>query len=174
MQMSNRAADRSISPVQRSLLSILLLLALGAACPSTNTNGPSADPAARPKELGTVLISVPGRTLRVTAEVVRSSKEQTRGLMYRKQLGAYHGMLFIYPDDDEHTFWMKNTYIPLDMIFIDAAMKVVGSVQNAEPLTLTTRTVGQPSRYILEVNGGFVQRHGVKPGAAITFEGIAK
>jgi uncharacterized membrane protein (UPF0127 family) len=67
---------------------------------------------------------------------------------------------------------MRNTLIPLDMLFIDHAMNVVGIVENAEPLTESLRTVGKPSLYVLEVNGGWAKSHAVTAGAKVRFENL--
>jgi hypothetical protein len=67
---------------------------------------------------------------------------------------------------------MQNTYIPLDMIFIDEKLRVVGVVENAAPLTTESRKVATPSRFVLEVNGGFSKQNGVGPGTRALFEAI--
>jgi hypothetical protein len=72
----------------------------------------------------------------------------------------------------EHPFWMKNTVLPLDMIYLGEDKKIVGIVKDAVPFTTTSRTVGVPSRYVLEVNAGFSEKHGVKTGDEATFENI--
>ncbi len=119
---------------------------------------------------GVVTFTAAGTTLRVNVEIVSSPKDRARGLMYRKKLPEMSGMLFIFPTQDVQTFWMHNTYISLDMIFIeDKTMKVVGVVENAEPMTDTTRDVGRPSRYVVEVNAGFAKRHGITVGATMSF-----
>ena len=92
--------------------------------------------------------------------------------MHRTSLADDAGMLFVFPETDEHSFWMKNTLIPLDMIFIDEDRVVVGVVAGAEPLTLEPRSAGV-SRFVLEVNGGWAARHGVAVGDRVTFENVA-
>jgi uncharacterized membrane protein (UPF0127 family) len=109
----------------------------------------------------------------VTVEVVSTPAQQAVGLMYRKELGATAGMLFVFDATTEHSFWMKNTILPLDMIFLGDDRKIVGIVKDAVPFTTTSRSVGKPSRYVLEVNAGFSEKHGVKPGDQATFENVA-
>lgn len=124
---------------------------------------------------GVVTFSAAGKTLRVRVEVVRTADGLARGLMYRKQLPQMAGMLFIFPTTTIQTFWMKNTYIPLDMIFVDdATMKVVGVVENAEPMTTTQRSVDTESRYVVEVNAGFAKRHKITVGTPMTYEELEK
>ncbi len=119
-----------------------------------------------------VILETQGRTLRVAVEVVRTPKERERGLMFRRELPEFQGMLFIFERQEPQSFWMKNTYLPLDMIFINEAMRVVGIVKNAEPLTTTSRKVDEPSRYVLEVIGGFADRNRVEAGTRVVFEGL--
>jgi len=85
-------------------------------------------------------------------------------------LGLY--MLFLYQNEDIRHFWMRNTLIPLDMIFISADLRVVGIVENAEPQTETIRQVPQPSQYVLEVNGGYAAAHGIAAGTPVEFRDI--
>ena len=91
--------------------------------------------------------------------------------MHRKELGPMSGMIFVFDRDEDHAFWMKNTLISLDMIFIDRDEKIVGIVHEAVPLSLAQRSVGIPSRYVLEVQGGWAKKHGIKTGQAISFRG---
>jgi uncharacterized protein len=152
---------------------VLLLVAL-AACrappaPADRPGGPDAAPA--PARV--VLESPSGRVSAVAVEVVRSEAEQARGLMFREKLGPDEGMLFVFQESTDHAFWMKNTLLPLDMIFIDERREVAGVVERATPLSTEPRSVGRPSRFVLEVNGGFAAAHGVRVGDRVRFEGDA-
>ncbi|MGA7123215.1 MAG: DUF192 domain-containing protein [Polyangiaceae bacterium] len=100
----------------------------------------------------------------VDAEFVRSPHDTARGLMYRTSLREDSGMLFDLGLRDDHKFWMHNTCIPLDLIYVDEDGLVVGIVENAPTLNDDARGVGCPSRYVLEVNAGWSRRHGVKAG----------
>jgi uncharacterized membrane protein (UPF0127 family) len=115
-----------------------------------------------------------GIHLPVMVELARDDAERTRGLMNRRQLAAEAGMLFLFAENAPRAFWMKNTLIPLDMIFIDDGGRVVGVVEGAEPLTTSPRDPGVPSRYVLEVNGGWAARHGVRPGDRVRFENVPR
>jgi uncharacterized membrane protein (UPF0127 family) len=81
-------------------------------------------------------------------------------------------MLFLFDETAEHAFWMKNTLIPLDMIFIGDDGRVVGVVSRTTPGSLEPRSAGGPSRFVLEVNGGWAAAHGVAPGDPVRFVGI--
>lgn len=113
-----------------------------------------------------------GSKAAVLVEVVRTPETIQRGLMYRKQMDRDHGMLFLMPEEEVQSFWMRNTYIPLDMIFVDSDKVVVGVVENARPLTDTSRTVGKPSIYVIEVNAGWAADHGVGAGTRVRFKNI--
>jgi uncharacterized membrane protein (UPF0127 family) len=100
----------------------------------------------------------------VDAELVRNEHDTTRGLMYRKSLDEERGMLFDLRVRDDHKFWMHNTCIPLDLLYVDEDGLIVGIVENAPTLDDETRGVDCPSRWVLEVNAGWARRHGVKAG----------
>jgi uncharacterized membrane protein (UPF0127 family) len=100
----------------------------------------------------------------VDAELVTTEHDEERGLMYRRSMPDDHGMLFDLHTRSDHQFWMHNTCIPLDMVFVDVDGLVVGIVENAPTLDDSPRGVGCPSRYVLEVNAGWTRKHGVKAG----------
>jgi uncharacterized protein len=108
----------------------------------------------------------------VLVELARTPGQRTFGLMYRGHLDENAGMLFIFPAAEPLKFWMKHTEIPLDMIFADPSGVVVGIVANATPYS--ERAVGPetPALYVLEVNGGFCARHGVRAGDKMSFVGF--
>ncbi|MFE8596856.1 DUF192 domain-containing protein [Archangium violaceum] len=113
-----------------------------------------------------------GGVHRVDVEVAATPEARTRGLMWRQELPAGQGMLFIFPEEEVQSFWMRNTLIPLDMLFIDSAGKIVGIVENAQPRTLTSRSVGLPGRYVLEVPGGWSRASGIARGGTVRFQGL--
>jgi len=94
------------------------------------------------------------------------------GLQYRHELAAGRGMIFLFPAEAPQTFWMKNTPIPLDMIFIDHDRKIVGIVEQTTPFSLEPRSVGVPSQFVLEINGGLAKRYGIQAGDRVRFDGI--
>lgn len=106
------------------------------------------------------LVGPTDRSVRVYVEVADTPELRERGLMYRTELDADKGMIFLWAAADIHAFWMKNTYIPLDMMFIHKH-NVVGIVENAEPQTETPRFVDAPSDAVLEVPAGTAARHGI-------------
>ena len=108
----------------------------------------------------------------VRVEVARTPEQTQRGLMFRERLDADAGMVFLFENDDDHTFWMKNTPLPLDMIFITRDLAVAGVVENTTPFSTQTRSCGQQSRYVLEVNAGFAAQHGITAGTKVTFVNV--
>jgi uncharacterized membrane protein (UPF0127 family) len=151
-----------------------------AAAPSSAPVVEVQDPAAQnykgpPLPIGHVVLrDAYGNAHRVEVEVAADGISRQRGLMWRASLVEGKGMLFIFPGgDQEHSFWMRNTLIPLDMVFINAEKQVVGVVVNAEPQSLVSRTVGKPSTYVLEVPGGWCDAKGIQAGAKVELEGIS-
>jgi uncharacterized membrane protein (UPF0127 family) len=119
-----------------------------------------------------VTIETKGGPRRVTVEVANTDATRTRGLMYRDRLPDGRGMLFAFDVERDHSFWMKNTLIPLDMIFIGSDGRVVGVHANATPYSLTPIAVGRPSRWVLEVAGGWAERAGVAAGDRVDLSAI--
>mgnify|MGYP001181125145 CR=1 FL=1 len=89
--------------------------------------------------------------------------------MFRQSLEEDHGMLFSYNDDGIRNMWMKNTYIPLDVIFLDENYKVLGYVQNTKPLSLKNISINEHSRYVVEVNAGTVEKYNIRENEYLKF-----
>ena len=119
------------------------------------------------------LVAPDGKQLaEVAVEVANTPSQRETGLMYRNHLDEDAGMIFVFRTPDDLAFWMKNTEIPLDMIFADANGRIIGIVKNAEPYTETPRRVDGESEYVLEVNGGYADRHHIVPGDRMVFGGF--
>jgi len=108
----------------------------------------------------------------VRVELATTPAERELGLMYRHHLDADAGMLFIFPTQDHVSFWMRNTEIPLDMIFADSSGRIVGIVVNAVPYSEDSLGPNADSQYVLEVNGGFCAAHHVATGDRMRFIGF--
>lgn len=109
----------------------------------------------------------------VEVEVAATPAMRERGMMWRTSLAEGKGMLFLFPRDQVHSFWMMNTLIPLDMIFLGADGTVRGIIESAEPRTTTPRSIGLPARHVLEVPGGWSRRIGLRVGARAELVGIS-
>lgn len=155
-------------------LAMTLAMGCGAAA-SARPAGPAAErpPRAEARTApAVVLVPEASAPVRVRVEVARTEPARERGLMYRRHLDDDAGMLFVFDRMEHQSFWMENTYIPLDMIFIDDRLRVVGVVEDAEPLTRDAREVEGDSQYVLEVRAGFARRHGIGPGTEVRFENV--
>lgn len=108
----------------------------------------------------------------VEAEVALNRDARTRGLMWRRSLEEGRGMIFFFPVEQPISFWMKNTLISLDMIFITGGRKVAGCVERAEPRTESPQTVGRAAQYVLEVPAGWCAKMGIAPGRDVVIEGV--
>ena len=109
----------------------------------------------------------------VAVEVANTGTQRELGLMYRKHLDENAGMIFVFPDAAPQNFWMHNTPISLDMIFADAAGRVLGIVANAQPFSDQPLGVAGDSEYVLEVNGGFCAKNRIRAGDRLDFSGFS-
>lgn len=118
------------------------------------------------------IIKKDGSTVKVQVEVARKPAERNLGLMYRKSLGKNKGMLFMFNEEKKQNFIMKNTYIPLDIIFISKDLRIEGWVENATPLSQQQYAIDKPSQHVLEVNAFFCRDHGIATGDKVRFKDI--
>jgi uncharacterized protein len=108
-----------------------------------------------------------GNIVRFTVEVARTPAEQARGLMFRESMPRSAGMIFVYPGPRRASFWMKNTLIPLDMIFAGPDGTVTHVHENAKPRDETPIDGGDGVLVVLEINGGLARGLGIAPGAVM-------
>lgn len=105
----------------------------------------------------------------IEIEVADNDQLRARGLMYRRTLPENAGMLFIQGMEEMQSFWMKNTYIPLDILFVNANKEIVTIHANTTPLKEWNYASTKPALYVVEVNAGFSGRHGIGTGDRIEF-----
>jgi uncharacterized protein len=120
----------------------------------------------------TIEVRGQGGVTRFTIEVADTNAERSQGLMFRENLPASAGMLFIYDSPRRASFWMKNTLIPLDMIFADKTGTVTRIHENAVPGDQTSIDGGPGVQFVLEINGGLARRLGVVEGSALRHPAI--
>ncbi|MBI3250060.1 MAG: DUF192 domain-containing protein [Deltaproteobacteria bacterium] len=137
-----------------SVLSFLVFLVLSSACASSNL--PQV-----------VVYSASGTPVRVAVEIADTPTKRNFGLMYRRDLSAVQGMLFLFPREEPQSFWMRNTPLPLDIIFISAARTIVSITANTTPFSETPLPSDGPAQFVLEVNAGFCQQHGIAVGGRV-------
>ena len=103
-------------------------------------------------------------------EIADSDYETQTGLMYRTSMEDKEGMLFVFPDEAMHSFYMKNTQFPLDLIFIKGNMKIASFQENAQPLNESSLSSKVPVQYVLEINAGLVAKWGLKIGDSVAYK----
>jgi uncharacterized membrane protein (UPF0127 family) len=152
--------------------------AMAAQSPEAHTASPTAQTGSTPQPqtpaMPKVHLSTPQRDVVVDVEIVSTPAQIEHGLMFREHLPPDQGMLFLMTEERNWPFWMRNTLISLDLIYIARDMTIAGIVENAEPRTDTLREVGKPSLFVLEVNGGFCAAHKIAAGAKVQFEGVPR
>jgi uncharacterized membrane protein (UPF0127 family) len=158
-------------------IALVLLLALGCSNPPAHGGGAApasgAGAATAPQaRSGPRVIFPDGSAIHV--EIANDDDLRAQGLMYRDHLAPQDGMLFFFPSDGFYAFWMKNTRIPLDMIWIDANRRVVDVKFEVPPCRADPCPSYPPkgdARYVLEVAGGVARQHALKAGDLLRFEG---
>ncbi|WP_371410667.1 DUF192 domain-containing protein [Tabrizicola sp. TH137] len=120
----------------------------------------------------TVEVRGPAGMARFTVDVADDGAERAQGLMFRESMPASAGMLFVYEAPQRASFWMKNTLIPLDMIFADETGRVTRVHENAVPHDTTPIDGGDAVRFVLEINGGLAARMGIAAGAELRHPAI--
>jgi uncharacterized membrane protein (UPF0127 family) len=120
----------------------------------------------------TIVVSQGEARAGVRVEVAATLDDRQRGLMFRQELAEDAGMLFLFGREVQTGFWMRNTYVPLDIAYIGADRRVI-EVKQGEPLDESLLTPDGPYLYVLELNAGWFERHGMGPGAVVTLpEGL--
>ena len=102
-------------------------------------------------------------------EIARTPDERSRGLMAWQTIGDDEGMLFVYDAPDDRFFWMRNTFVSLDIIFVSETFQVIHIARKTEPLTETRHWSRGPAQYVVEVAAGFSERHGITTESRITW-----
>jgi uncharacterized protein len=146
------------------VLLLLYFLAL-AGCDGGSAGGEPPDKASA-SDLSIVTIDASGGgEVEVRVEIADDASERARGLMYRTALAENRGMLFVFPNEERLSFWMKNTLIPLSVAFMDSERRIV-DIQDMKPLDddPPSYVSAEPARYALEVNQGFFEERGIEVG----------
>jgi uncharacterized membrane protein (UPF0127 family) len=135
---------------------------------STNTSSGTLDEVF---DRGTLVIAAnDGKQHVFDVYLATTPEQQRRGLMFVRKMPASTGMLFIYEDSDIHSMWMKNTYIPLDMVFARADGSVSSVIHDTQPLSLTPQSSIEPVNYVLELNAGTTRRLNIGRKSHISLE----
>jgi len=145
-----------------TICAVVIIAVVGAALAA----GQNALPLAEFKHSVAVLETGSGR-YPITVEIAETPEQRALGLQYRQTLAEDAGMLFDFRQSQLVAMWMKNTLIPLDMIFLDDAGQIIAIAHNTTPLSLQTLSSPRPARAVLEVNGGLSERYRLQPGDAV-------
>ncbi len=105
----------------------------------------------------------------IDIEIADTEVKRARGLMFREHLGENQGMLFVFPEESYQAFWMKNTVIPLDMIFVNKNRTIVTIHKNTTPYSEQTYPSSKPAIYVVEVNAGFTDKYNIEVGDKIAW-----
>ena len=149
------------TPSLTTLTLLLVINVLPAGCKPKPASAPAQGAQAKAAAAATVPMRIGTETFHL--EVADTDAERRRGLMARESMPADHGMIFVFPEEEEQSFWMKNTLIPLDIIYLDEWGKVV-SIKPMKPRDLNGVESDEPAMYAVEVNRGAAARAGVKVG----------
>jgi uncharacterized membrane protein (UPF0127 family) len=114
-----------------------------------------------------------GKTHGFMVELATSAEQKKQGLMFRETLPTKQGMLFIHNESQEIIMWMKNTLIPLDILFIDQHHRIVHIEKNTVPESLTLLRSKKPSVAVLEVNAGIVEKHAIQVGDSVLHSALS-
>lgn len=146
------------------------LVTMLASCTPTATPARSSHATSSDERENLDVILLEGKTGRRVVHIERadSEEERERGLMFRDHLPGDSGMLFLFPEESDHHFWMHETRIPLDMIFIDKEGRIVGIIHSARPMSDEILSAGKPSTAVLEVPGGTCTAIGLEEGIRIS------
>ena len=104
---------------------------------------------------------------KLTIEIADNDAETTQGLMFRRSMPDSCGMIFVMKENEPHSFWMKNTYIPLDIIFLDESKKIVTIQANTTPFSEAEVPSYENAKFVLEVNAGYCKRKGIEKGDVV-------
>lgn len=116
------------------------------------------------------IVNDAGDRLELDVYLAQDSEQQRRGLMFVREMPETTGMLFIYDSDDIRSMWMRNTFIPLDMVFARSDGAVSSVITNTTPRSLRSNSSTEPVRYVLELNAGATSRFEIGPGSRLVWE----
>lgn len=136
------------------------------------TVGASADDAALRTEA--LEVASNGAVHRFTVEVSETDRQRAKGLMFRESMAADHGMLFIFEGEGERYFWMKNTPLPLDIIYISRAGAIVSIAADTTPYSEKVIPSNGAAKYVLELNAGTAQKLGISAGDTVSSPSMAE
>jgi uncharacterized protein len=166
------SAELHANFARRLLMALAALLGLAFAGPSFAQSGPLEDLDSFPH--GKLEIGIGRKPVAFDIWVADTPQRMSQGLMFVRSLPSQRGMLFVHESPKPISMWMKNTYIPLDMVFIDAKGRIQQIVAQTTPHSLEIIRSKDPALAVLEIGGGEAQRLGLKPGQHVSHPAFAK
>ncbi len=172
---------KASSPVAAIAVSVILILIFVAVLTIQPSNTPVTTPQPPPTnpqpgayefvKQGEVrfLTAKQGFITTIDVELAQEDSKRQLGLMYRDKMGQSQGMLFVFEDEEPRSFWMKNTVLPLDMIFVNGRNEIVTIHKNATPYSEQSYASTRPAKYVVEVNAGFSDGHKISVGDRIAW-----
>ena len=149
----------------QKILKLFLLILIITACSNNN----SSNEITFKKEAVVQIINSDGEELNFDVELADEPHKQAQGLMFRYKLEPNQGMFFIFKNNEQQSFWMKNTYLSLDIIFIDENFTIVQIHENAFPLSEEPILSDYPAKYVLEVLGGTAKQQSINVGYKVNY-----
>jgi uncharacterized membrane protein (UPF0127 family) len=153
------------------ILAVILLLVI-----NPFSKNESTDPEYMFKKEGELTFSdsLNNTKTKIDIQIANNDFDRELGLMFRKQMDENKGMLFIFPEEARQSFWMRNTLISLDMIFVNAINKIVTIHKNTQTLSDQSYPSTAPAKYVIEVNGGYCSKYNINEGDKINFTEITQ
>ncbi|WP_406684764.1 DUF192 domain-containing protein [Seonamhaeicola sp. MEBiC1930] len=153
----------------KTVLSLLLILGLSACKEDNKTVKQTEVTFKKEGELTINKIITDSSTVTIDIEIADTDFDIQTGLMYRNSMKTNQGMLFVFNDETKRFFYMKNTKIPLDLIFINANKRIVSFQKNAKPFDESSLPSGVPAKYVLEINAGLIDTWNLSVGDSIVY-----
>lgn len=166
MPLARQNKARQGTAMFRKLYTVILLLGFFGVVPALAQGGPDEVSFAKDR---LVIETLEGKRYAFTIELAMSPKQQARGLMYRRGMAADSGMLFVTDTPREISMWMKNTFIPLDMLFVDSKGVIVKIAAGTVPHSLDTVASGEAVKAVLEINAGVSEQLGITEGSQLLY-----
>ena len=148
---------------------LTVALIFGLSCKENKTEAIKTEKITFDKEGELQIFKTDATTINLDVEFAETDYEVQTGLMYRESMTDKQGMLFIFPNVAMHSFYMKNTQFPLDIIFVDEHLKIASFQKNAQPLNETSLSSQVPIKYVLEINAGLSDQWNIAVGDSISY-----
>ncbi len=134
-----------------------------------NYNFENPPPFRKDDELAFIDSETENIIFQIDAEIASNDIERARGLMYRNKMEENQGMFFLFEREQTQSFYMRNTLIPLDIIYINSKMKIVDIYKSTNPMDETSLPSAAPAQYVVEINGGLCEKYGIEIGDLIVY-----